>query len=245
MEETEVNQGLTDSTNKPANRFEVRKVRQESSSHPNREEGEIVNPNDADSDVNLVTPSNVHVNNSVELVNGGDTVSSQAPKADSEIGSIQTADPCDSCDETTGSSSPSQAGSLTACTSLQSAPVESPQNQNRVQKSFLVAQAPTVTAPPRIRLVSIQSNGDTSTSIEYDPNNSDTQDTYRKLDTTNLKTFGKNTHEAIPHLDFYRQTANSPNYKRPTLEELREEKVSDPICFFLDKQYLLSRIGYG
>ena len=76
----------------------------------------------------------------------------------------------------------------------------------------------------RARHVSLQSNGDTHTS---DPDNySTTHDTYyRKFDTSNLKTFGRNTHEAIAHLDFYRNTANTPQYTRPTLEQLQEEKV--------------------
>lgn len=81
------------------------------------------------------------------------------------------------------------------------------------------------TAPARNRHVSVQSNGDTTVSFEKDNENSITHDTYRKFDTTNLKTFGRNTHEAIPHLDFYRQTTSAPAYKRPTLEELHEEKV--------------------
>lgn len=81
-------------------------------------------------------------------------------------------------------------------------------------------------APTRQRHVSIQSN-DTNGSIEHDPNVSLTNDTYRKFDTSNLKTFGKNTHEALPHIDFYRQTGSvHHHYKRPTLDELHEEKVS-------------------
>jgi len=74
---------------------------------------------------------------------------------------------------------------------------------------------------PRMRQVSVQSS-------EHDHEDGDAHDhdTYRKFDTTNLKTFGRNTHEAIPQLDFYRQTTNSPHYKRPTLDELHEEKVS-------------------
>lgn len=45
---------------------------------------------------------------------------------------------------------------------------------------------------------------------------------------TNLKTFGKNTTEAIPHVDHYRNllSATSPLKTRPTLAELHEEKVS-------------------
>lgn len=44
---------------------------------------------------------------------------------------------------------------------------------------------------------------------------------------TNLKTFGKNTTEAIPHVDHYRNllSATSPLKSRPTLAELHEEKV--------------------
>ena len=45
---------------------------------------------------------------------------------------------------------------------------------------------------------------------------------------TNLKTFGKNTTEAIPHVDHYRNllSATSPLKTRPTLAELHEEKVT-------------------
>lgn len=88
--------------------------------------------------------------------------------------------------------------------------------------------------PVRARHVSVQSNGDTTTSLDHDPNNSITHDTYRKFDTTNLKTFGRNTHEAIPHMDFYRQTTSAPGaYKRPTLDELHEEKVSKAVSLRL------------
>lgn len=46
---------------------------------------------------------------------------------------------------------------------------------------------------------------------------------------THLKTFGKNTTEAIPHVDHYRNllSATSPLKTRPTLAELHEEKVSE------------------
>lgn len=74
----------------------------------------------------------------------------------------------------------------------------------------------------KVRHVSMKSNGDTTTSLDHDTDH----DTYRKFDTHNLKTFGKNTHEAIPHLDFYRQTGENPQYKRPTLDQLHEEPVS-------------------
>lgn len=75
----------------------------------------------------------------------------------------------------------------------------------------------------RKRHVSLQSNGDTNTSLDHDHNSSLT---HRRFDTHNLKTFGKNTHEAIPRLDFYRETSNTHMpYKRPTLDELHEEKV--------------------
>ena len=89
------------------------------------------------------------------------------------------------------------------------------------------------TAPVRARHVSVQSNGDNTVSFERDNENSITHDTYRKFDTTNLKTFGRNTHEAIPHMDFYRQTTSAPAYKRPTLEELHEEKGFFALPFFI------------
>ena len=47
---------------------------------------------------------------------------------------------------------------------------------------------------------------------------------------THLKTFGKNTTEAIPHVDHYRNllSATSALKSRPTLAELHEEKVRSP-----------------
>ena len=49
-----------------------------------------------------------------------------------------------------------------------------------------------------------------------------------------LKTFGKNTTEALPHVDHYRNllSATSALKSRPTLAELHEEKVSEII--FID-----------
>lgn len=59
---------------------------------------------------------------------------------------------------------------------------------------------------------------------------SDTYGNYQNSYTgygTHLKTFGKNTTEAIPHVDHYRNllSATSPLKSRPTLAELHEEKV--------------------
>ncbi|XP_064608218.1 solute carrier family 12 member 2-like [Liolophura sinensis] len=52
--------------------------------------------------------------------------------------------------------------------------------------------------------------------------------TYVGYDTHNLKTFGHNTHEALPHVDHYRNllssTATHALKARPTLDELHEEK---------------------
>ncbi|XP_052826762.1 solute carrier family 12 member 2, partial [Octopus bimaculoides] len=54
-------------------------------------------------------------------------------------------------------------------------------------------------------------------------------DTYRthSYDTSNLKTFGGNTHEAIPHLDHYRNllSTTAALKSRPTLQELHEGKL--------------------
>lgn len=53
--------------------------------------------------------------------------------------------------------------------------------------------------------------------------------TYVGYDTHNLKTFGHNTHEALPHVDHYRNllstSATHALKARPTLDELHEEKV--------------------
>jgi len=73
----------------------------------------------------------------------------------------------------------------------------------------------------------------TNTSLNFNdaasPRSSLNSESFRNnKDTRNLKTFGKNTHERIPHLDFYRRTTSvdpDSQYKRPTLEELHEEKV--------------------
>ncbi|XP_067936328.1 solute carrier family 12 member 2-like [Watersipora subatra] len=80
---------------------------------------------------------------------------------------------------------------------------------------------------PRTRHVSIKS-GDIGDACDHD-HNSTVHDTHRKFDTTNLKTFGQNTHEAIPNLDFYRQTTNASQNKRPTLDQLHEEKEVDVV----------------
>lgn len=98
---------------------------------------------------------------------------------------------------------------------------ETTNTSGAVRKASLQAPQP---AHGRNRHVSMQSNGDTTTSLEHDTNNSLTHDA-RKFDTTNLRTFGRNTHEAIPHMDFYRQTTSASASHRPTLEQLHEEKV--------------------
>lgn len=97
---------------------------------------------------------------------------------------------------------------------------------NQHKASALTGSTNANVGAARVRHVSVMSNGDTTTSLETDGNGSTVHDTYRKFDTANLKTFGQNTHEAIPQLDFYRQTTNAPQYKRPTLDELHEEKVN-------------------
>jgi len=53
------------------------------------------------------------------------------------------------------------------------------------------------------------------------------QNSYTAYGTQHLKTFGKNTTEALPHVDHYRNllSATSPLKTRPTLAELHEEKV--------------------
>ncbi|WAQ98772.1 S12A2-like protein [Mya arenaria] len=59
---------------------------------------------------------------------------------------------------------------------------------------------------------------------------------------THLKTFGKNTTEALPHVDHYRNllSATSPLKSRPTLAELHEEKLSDDIDRHRQREPLLS-----
>ena len=49
---------------------------------------------------------------------------------------------------------------------------------------------------------------------------------------THMKTFGKNTVEAIPHVDHYRNllSATAALKSRPTLAELHEEKVNSSKC---------------
>ena len=70
-----------------------------------------------------------------------------------------------------------------------------------------------------------------STSATFSqPDDSTTYGNYQNSYTaygTNLKTFGKNTTEAIPHVDHYRNllSATSALKSRPTLAELHEEKV--------------------
>lgn len=60
-------------------------------------------------------------------------------------------------------------------------------------------------------------------------------DTYRthSYDTSNLKTFGGNTTEAIPHLDHYRNllSTTAALKTRPTLQELHEGKLSTMAVF--------------
>lgn len=57
---------------------------------------------------------------------------------------------------------------------------------------------------------------------------------------THLKTFGRNTTEAIPHVDHYRNllSATSPLKSRPTLAELHEEKVGHivHVCRYISKK---------
>lgn len=101
---------------------------------------------------------------------------------------------------------------------------QSSQNYQNGEGESMEMLEPQTANNSRKRHVSLQSNGDTNTSLDHDHNSSLT---HRRFDTQNLKTFGKNTHEAIPRLDFYRETADVHTpYKRPTLNELREEKVS-------------------
>jgi hypothetical protein len=53
--------------------------------------------------------------------------------------------------------------------------------------------------------------------------------TYQSVNaTTNHKTFGKYTTEALPHMDHYRNLLSATNAlkSRPTLAELHEEKVN-------------------
>ncbi|KAK2151035.1 hypothetical protein LSH36_378g01015 [Paralvinella palmiformis] len=64
---------------------------------------------------------------------------------------------------------------------------------------------------------------DSSISPPYSPNPADSYQT--SYDTTNLKTFGANTLEALPNLDYYRNLASATGHmkKRPTLRELQQE----------------------
>lgn len=52
-----------------------------------------------------------------------------------------------------------------------------------------------------------------------------------------LKTFGKNTTEALPHVDHYRNllSATSALKSRPTLAELHEEKVNHSFIDYFNK----------
>ncbi len=89
------------------------------------------------------------------------------------------------------------------------------QTQNGEAGDNRVARLSHVSA--RSRQESVCSDGPTSPTDTY------TQ-TY---DTRNLKTFGKNTLETLPHLDHYRNllTATGGIRKRPTLLELHEQEM--------------------
>lgn len=203
----------TEADNKqPANRFEVRRVRNTSVSDPTSNISVSKAP-DPDLQTNVEIPET----DSTENVNTSPETNTDNP---SSVGNGKPAN-----DDTKLNGilpSPERANSET----VSPAGIRLGQAVAAPPKKSSLAQ-PHNSRPSRVRHVSINSNGDTATSLsEADPNSSITHDTYRKFDTTNLRTFGQNTHEAIPNLDFYRQTTNAPQYKRPTLEELHEEKVA-------------------
>lgn len=60
---------------------------------------------------------------------------------------------------------------------------------------------------------------------------------------TNLKTFGKDTTEAIPHVDHYRNllSATSPLKSRPTLAELHAEKVKKRTVSLFNRSKIFSQ----
>ena len=71
-------------------------------------------------------------------------------------------------------------------------------------------------------------DADGGSSSPASPNPTDTHG-YTHYDTNNLKTFGRNTLETLPHLDHYRNllSATGAMRKRPTLLELHEH---DQVC---------------